>query len=101
MIGLGDSFIYGVVPIAENFMRVAEDSLNAAGIPTETDEDLAAVYARIDELEVDIEATCLKLLALHQPVAATRRPGKIEQGPLAAPSLPMNRAQLAQAWPGS
>ena len=36
VIGLGDSFIYGVVPIAENFMKVTEDELNAAGLPAET-----------------------------------------------------------------
>ncbi len=36
-------------------------------------EELAASESRINEMEVEIEEECLKLLALHQPVAADLR----------------------------
>lgn len=33
VLGLGDSFVYGAVPIAENFLRLAEAELNGPGAP--------------------------------------------------------------------
>jgi len=35
VIGLGDSFVYGVVPVRDNFLRVAADTLAAAGRPVD------------------------------------------------------------------
>jgi hypothetical protein len=35
VLGLGDSFVYGVVPVADNFLRLAADTLTAAGHATE------------------------------------------------------------------
>ena len=35
VLGLGDSFMYGSVPLDENFLQVAETVLNATEGPTE------------------------------------------------------------------
>ena len=37
--------------------------------------EISAIEERVNEIEVDIEEDCLKVLALHQPVAADHRRG--------------------------
>lgn len=38
---------------------------------------------------------------LHQPCALTRRPLKIEHGPLACPAMPEYSVQVLQFWPAA
>jgi phosphate transport system protein len=57
---------------------VVEDSLREAVVALETRDGLLARRiiegdVEIDEMEVDIEEDCLKILALHQPVAGDLR----------------------------
>jgi hypothetical protein len=43
-----------------------------------------------------LQAAAFFTQALHHPAAATLLPGKMVQGPIASPALPLNCEQLAQ-----
>ena len=63
--------ILGIVAEVEENLRLAVDALekkDSSGASRVIDNDLM-----IDQMEVDFEEECLKVLALHQPVAADLR----------------------------
>jgi hypothetical protein len=84
IIGLGDSFVYGNVPIADNFLRLLEDSLSTdvclAGLPGWDVRNAAGFMKGAGrDLQADLAVLCF---SIGSDVTGVPLPGRVYQGNL-------------------